>query len=80
LSGNADDSMTYGEFVQRRASIQAKIRTAERAHKVATDYRYTPLTVDGGIIAQRAIDQAIEELRQLVATWQDIQRNRGVKP
>jgi hypothetical protein len=72
--------MTYGEFVQRRAYINGKIRAAEQAFARATDYRYTPLTSNGALIAQHAIDSGKEELRQLLATWQDIQRNRGVKP
>jgi hypothetical protein len=72
--------MTYGEFIQRRASIWAKIRAAERVYKIATDQNYTPLSTMGTEMAVRALGDANEELRQLIATWQDIQRTKRSEP
>jgi hypothetical protein len=72
--------MTYGEFVQRRASIQAQIRAAQKVYATAIDTRYTPLSQDGARIAWLAVKTSEEKLNQLVSDWQTQQSKlRGVK-
>jgi hypothetical protein len=80
LSADANKDMTYGEFVQRRASIQAELREAQKVWATVTDYRYTVLSSDGARIAMCAVKTAEEKLRQLIATWQDIQRTKRSEP
>jgi hypothetical protein len=79
LSADANKDMTYGEFVQRRASIQSEIHAAELMYKKVTDTRYTPMSADGVRLAIQALDDKRKKLIQLVADWQHIQRSRGVK-
>lgn len=79
MSAESNNELTYVEYGRERARLLAKLRAAERVYQVATDYRHTPLSINGVAIAHAHLDDVQKRLQELDQRWQSQLRNKGVR-
>lgn len=77
MSAARSDRMLRTEYLDRVRAITSRIRAAEALYARATDYRYTPLTIDGAAKALSHLQSVRAELADLHATYHAQQIRRG---